>query len=116
MGILEDLVEEKRKYLKNRSFIIPNYLPEKEKDKFFNIFNPFGIRLIAEIKPASPVKGPLMQNFTVSEMAEIYNDTDEVSAISVLTSESFSATPVNLQLVRRKTKKPILQKDFIISL
>ncbi|MCS7201409.1 MAG: indole-3-glycerol-phosphate synthase [Dictyoglomus sp.] len=115
MGILEELVEEKRKYLKKRSFIIPISLPEKEKDIFFKTINLPGLKLIAEIKPSSPVKGKLLKNFSLSEIAEIYDEMEEVSCISVLTAESFSASLMNLQLVRKITKKPILQKDFIIT-
>jgi indole-3-glycerol phosphate synthase len=115
MNILDDLVEEKRKYLKKRSFTIPNSLPEKDKDKFFNVLSLPGFKLIAEIKPSSPIKGRLLKNTSISEIAELYNKLDEVSCISVLTSESFSASLVNLQVVRRITSKPILQKDFILT-
>lgn len=115
MSILEDLVEEKKKHLKKRSFIIPNSLPEKEKDKFFKTFNISGIKLISEIKPSSPVKGKLLKKFSISEIARIYDELDEVSAISVLTCESFSGELANLQLVRKITSKPILQKDFILT-
>lgn len=115
MSILEDLVEEKRKYLKKRSFTIPTSLPEKEKDVFFKTISLPGLKLIAEIKPSSPVKGRLIKGFSISEIAEIYDELEEISCISVLTAESFSASLANLQGVRRITKKPILQKDFIIT-
>lgn len=115
MSILEDLVEEKRKYLKKKSFTIPTSLPEKEKDIFFKTINLPGLKLIAEIKPSSPVKGKLLKNFSLSEITEIYDELEEVSCISVLTAESFSASLANLQLVRKITKKPILQKDFILT-
>ncbi|MGB9857168.1 MAG: indole-3-glycerol phosphate synthase TrpC [Dictyoglomaceae bacterium] len=115
MDILEELVEEKKKYLNKRSFIIPNSLPEKEGDKFLKIFNTPGIKLIAEIKPASPIKGKLLKNFSISEIAKIYDEAEEVSAISILTCESFSGELANLQLVRKITSKPILQKDFVLT-
>ncbi len=113
MNILDKLVEEKRKRIFNKIYRIPTTFPEKEKDYFYNTLSRNRFNIIGEIKPASPVKGRLLSR-TISEMAKIYNESSEISAISVLTAESFSASLDNLALVRRITKKPLLQKDFIL--
>ncbi|MCX7720271.1 MAG: indole-3-glycerol-phosphate synthase [Dictyoglomus thermophilum] len=113
MNILDKLVEEKRKVVFNKIYKIPTTFPEKEKDYFFKILNQNRFNIIGEVKPASPVKGKLL-SLPISEMAKIYDDAKEISAISVLTAESFSASMNNLSLVRKITKKPILQKDFVI--
>lgn len=113
MNLLEKLVEDKKRVIFNRIYKIPASFPEKEKDYFYNVLNKKRFNIIGEIKPASPIKGKLM-SLTISEMAKIYDRSSEISALSVLTAESFSAKLDNLSIVRKVTKKPILQKDFIL--
>ncbi|MGB9767909.1 MULTISPECIES: indole-3-glycerol phosphate synthase TrpC [Dictyoglomus] len=113
MNILDKLVEEKKKVIFNKIYKIPNSFPEKEKDYFYKVLSKDRFNIIGEIKPASPVKGKLL-SLTISEMARIYDGAKEISAISVLTAESFSASMNNLSLVRKITQKPLLQKDFIL--
>ncbi|MBI5410006.1 MAG: indole-3-glycerol phosphate synthase TrpC [Nitrospirae bacterium] len=72
------------------------------------------VKLIAELKKASPSKGLIREDFNLSEIVSIYNRKD-VAAISVLTEERyFSGKLEYLHKVRKKTLKPILRKDFII--
>lgn len=71
------------------------------------------IRLIAEIKKASPIKGILRQEFDPVKIALIYRKKN-VDAISVITEEDFFHGKLNyLFEVRRATNIPILRKDFI---
>jgi len=72
------------------------------------------VRLIAEIKKASPSRGLIRKDFNLSEILSIYNKKDDVAAISVLTEErSFSGRLDYLVKARKKTVKPLLRKDFI---
>jgi indole-3-glycerol phosphate synthase len=73
------------------------------------------IRLIAEIKQASPTKGLLCSNFQPLSLARIY-ESSGAAAISVLTDqEFFQGSLAHLEMVKMETTKlPILRKDFII--
>ncbi len=71
------------------------------------------VKLIAELKKASPSKGLIREDFRLSHIVSVY-DRKPVSAISVLTEERFfSGSLKNLQETRKRTEKPILRKDFI---
>ena len=71
------------------------------------------IRLIAELKKASPSKGMIRPVFDPSEIASLY-ERKHVSAISVLTEEDFFQGSLSyLRIVRDVASKPILRKDFI---
>lgn len=72
------------------------------------------IRLIAEIKRASPSKGLLCPNLDAVSLARIYARSG-AAAISVLTeSEYFLGSFTDLNVVRSATRLPLLCKDFII--
>ncbi len=72
------------------------------------------IRLIAEIKRASPSKGLLCPNLDASSLARVYSRSG-AAAISVLTeSEYFRGSFTDLETVRREVELPLLCKDFII--
>lgn len=74
------------------------------------------MRIIAEIKKASPVKGPLVKNFDPISLAHCYAG-NGASAISVLTNfDHFQGTIDHLQLVKKTVsidRIPVLRKDFI---
>jgi indole-3-glycerol phosphate synthase len=71
------------------------------------------IRLIAEIKKASPSKGLIRSNFDPIEIASVY-ESKPVSALSVLTEEDYFQGQLSyIAQVRNITTKPILRKDFI---
>jgi indole-3-glycerol phosphate synthase len=73
-----------------------------------------GIRLIAEIKRASPSKGLLCPNLAASSLARVYSKSG-AAAISVLTeSEYFRGSFADLEAVRMEVDLPLLCKDFII--
>lgn len=71
------------------------------------------IKLIAEIKKASPSKGIIRHDFDPLSIARIYNDKG-AHAISVLTEEDFFMGSIDyISLVKGVTALPILRKDFL---
>ncbi len=71
------------------------------------------IRLIAEIKKASPSKGLIRESFDPGSIAGIYEE-KSVDAISVLTEEDFFQGDINyIRTVKCKASRPVLRKDFI---
>lgn len=71
------------------------------------------IKLIAEIKRASPSKGHLAEIPDAGAQAKIYQDSG-AHAISVLTEESgFAGSLDDLYAARRAVEIPLLRKDFI---
>jgi indole-3-glycerol phosphate synthase len=75
-----------------------------------------GVRLIAELKRASPSKGILAPHLDLFQVADIYEE-NGASAISVLTDEKFFMGKLEtLRELRfpRESKVPLLRKDFII--
>ncbi|HET9913643.1 MAG TPA: indole-3-glycerol phosphate synthase TrpC [Anaerolineales bacterium] len=75
------------------------------------------VRLIAELKRASPSKGILAPHLDLFQVADIYAQ-NGASAISVLTDEKFFLGKLEtLRELRfiRKSELPLLRKDFIIA-
>ena len=74
-----------------------------------------GIKLIAEVKKASPSRGVIRTDFNPVEIARIYAN-NGASAISVLTeSKYFQGSMNHLKDIRTALDKrlPLLRKDFI---
>ncbi len=122
MSILDKIVERKKESLYHAKAISPlsdlkARLTDLEETRDFisavkrNPSEP--IRLIAEIKRASPSRGVIRKDFNPFEIASIY-EKKPVSAISVLTEEDyFQGRLEYLSEVKKLTTKPILRKDFI---
>ncbi|KAA6226435.1 MULTISPECIES: indole-3-glycerol phosphate synthase TrpC [unclassified Campylobacter] len=71
------------------------------------------IRVIAEVKKASPSKGIIREDFEPLNIALNY-EKNNASAISVLTEPFFFKGELEyLSMIRRYTKIPLLRKDFI---
>ena len=71
------------------------------------------IKIIAEVKKASPSKGVLRENFEPLSIALNY-EKNFAAAISVLTEPFyFQGSLEYLSLIRRYTQIPLLRKDFI---
>jgi indole-3-glycerol phosphate synthase len=71
------------------------------------------IRLIAEVKKASPSRGMLKPNFNPTELAQTYAE-GGATAISVLTeSNYFMGSIEHLEAIKEVVQLPLLRKDFI---
>jgi len=72
------------------------------------------LRLIAEVKKASPSRGALCQNFDAVKLARTYAD-NGAAAISVLTEERyFEGSIEQMSDIKASVKAiPILRKDFV---
>jgi len=73
-----------------------------------------GIRLIAEVKKASPSKGIIREDFDPVKIAGTYEESG-ASCISVLTEKNyFQGSLEYLGSIRNHVDLPLLRKDFII--
>jgi indole-3-glycerol phosphate synthase len=73
------------------------------------------VRLIAEVKKASPSRGLLCPDFDPVRLAATYAD-NGASAISVLTDPRFQGEPEHLSVIKESgvsASAPVLRKDFI---
>jgi len=76
--------------------------------------SPGDIRLIAEVKKASPSKGVIREDFDPIQIAQIYEKSG-ASCLSVLTEKKFFQGELEyLGWIRKVVKLPLLRKDFII--
>jgi indole-3-glycerol phosphate synthase len=76
---------------------------------------PGQIKLIAEIKKASPSKGLIREDFDPVAIAKIYEE-NHATAISILTEEKyFQGKTEYVKQVSDVVRIPILVKDFIIT-
>ncbi|MFE2878346.1 indole-3-glycerol-phosphate synthase [Streptomyces roseus] len=75
-----------------------------------------GLGVIAELKPRSPLKGPLVDPaaYRPAELARRYQ-AGGACALSVLAhTEGFGGRPEDLEAVRGSVALPVMRKDFIV--
>jgi len=78
------------------------------------LHEPGRVKVIAEIKRASPSEGPIVPGADAAEVARRY-EAGGAAAISVLTSaRDFAGSLLDLARVRQVTDLPLLAKDFFV--
>jgi indole-3-glycerol phosphate synthase len=118
-AILDQIVSVKKRDVERRRKKVPlDQLKEsiargKKPLSFSSAIKGGKIRLIAEVKKASPSRGVLCPDFKPVEMSVIYAE-NGAAAISVLTeSKHFMGDLKYLERIREKVNLPLLRKDFI---
>jgi indole-3-glycerol phosphate synthase len=90
---------------------------DKSRRPFFETFSkrfPGEVKVIAEIKRASPSRGLLRPDLNVVELAHAYEN-GGASAISVITEEKhFMGSLASIGEAKKATGLPVLRKDFIV--
>jgi len=72
------------------------------------------LRIIAEVKKASPSRGVIREDFDAVNIARAYASAG-AAAISVLTDEKYFQGRLEfLEAIRREVDVPLLRKDFVI--
>jgi indole-3-glycerol phosphate synthase len=120
--ILDEIIAYKRQEIEARKAEIPINiitsaiwalpLPLNFKDALLP--SPDGrVRVIAEVKKASPSRGVIREDFDHLEIAETY-EKNGASAISVLTDRNFFQGSIDyLSEIRHTVSIPLLRKDFV---
>lgn len=121
-GILDIIVQHKRKELTETKQAVPlenircglSHMPEvRDFAGALSGSAQNGVRIIAEIKKASPSKGILCEQFDVCTIARAYED-GGAAAVSVLTEKNYFQGSLDyLSTVKAAIKLPVLRKDFI---
>lgn len=121
MTILDKIVDRKRQEIdQHRSAISEAELERKLADappiRDFHaaLTKPGRMRILAEVKKASPSVGIIREDFDPVTIARTYAD-NGADAISVLTDEPFFQGKLEyLTAVRAVTDVPVLRKDFLL--
>ena len=117
--MLDEIIAKKKKEVEQRKKILPlaqlkkRIAQQKSPLDFAFALKGKPIRLIAEVKQASPSRGILCPNFNPTELATTYAQ-GGANAISVLTEVNyFKGSIDHLAAIREVVKLPLLRKDFI---
>jgi indole-3-glycerol phosphate synthase len=120
-SILDDIVAAKRVELAEAQKQVPQAALEEaaaEQPRPLNLSGALlggGIRLIAEVKKASPSRGLLVPDFDPVRLAGVYA-ANGAAAISVLTDPRFQGELQHLAQIKQTgaaQRAPVLRKDFI---
>jgi indole-3-glycerol phosphate synthase len=122
-SILGNILWARRRTLEDTRFAVPLERVQKmaearqERRDFVHALTgggPGGLRVIAELKRASPSRGLLRQHYRRREIAQGYV-AGGASALSVLTEEHYFLGSIrDLTEVRQAVEIPVLRKDFIL--
>ena len=120
-NILDRIVEARRESVSHRKRVLPEAALRMAVDKkvppprgFASALTGPGVRVIAELKKASPSRGLIRTEFAPASLAASLEEAG-AAALSVLTEEDFfCGSLADLKEASRVTKIPILRKDFII--
>src|ERR1700721_3813374 len=115
------MVEARRESVSHRKRVLPEAALRMAVEKkippprgFASALTGPGVRIIAELKKASPSRGLIRTEFAPASLAASLEKAG-AAALSVLTEEDFfSGSLADLKEASRVTKIPILRKDFII--
>jgi indole-3-glycerol phosphate synthase len=112
----EDLEKRKKEYSVDwlgRSLAY-NPFPPRDVKEYLRSTKDEPVRIIAEVKKASPSKGVIREDFDPLKIAQTYSQ-NGANAISVLTEPHFFKGDLEyLTGIRRYVGTPLLRKDFII--
>ena len=119
-SVLEDIVALRRKRLEEARNRVPlsrlQQAAEARSDwrDFAAALSGKTLRVIAELKQASPSRGALRSDYRPAEIARGY-EAAKAAALSVLTEEDFFMGSLeHLRAARAGTALPVLRKDFIL--
>ena len=120
--ILQKIIENSRRELETRKHNIPLEVIQKQALEqprpldMASVIRDERIRLIAEVKKASPSRGLICHNFNPVDIAKIYSE-NHAAAISILTeSQHFHGSLDYLSYIDcalGPIRPPLLRKDFI---
>jgi indole-3-glycerol phosphate synthase len=117
--MLEKIVADKKEELEQRKKAVPVSEVEVQVARragtldFASALKGDGVRLIAEVKKASPSRGIICPEFDPVALARVYAD-NGAAAISVLTEVKYFGGHLNhLSEIRKEVEIPLLRKDFI---
>jgi indole-3-glycerol phosphate synthase len=122
VSILDEIVQHKREELGRRRVEVPRVELERRsgaRQRPRDLARaltpaPGGVKLLAEVKKASPSRGVLAESFDPLALAEIYA-ANGAAALSVLTDEKyFQGSLEFLTAIRERVEVPILRKDFTL--
>jgi indole-3-glycerol phosphate synthase len=123
MGILEEILENKREELASSKAKLSlaelrsrceGLSPAREFEPALRPPGPGRVRLIAEVKKASPSRGVLADSFDPLSLARTYAD-NGAAALSILTDQRYFQGHIDLLTEARSVVKvPLLRKDFIL--
>lgn len=123
--ILEEIIKNKKQeleriapykdyYLKQFKEKIERIDPARDFKAALTGGDPDAVRIIAEVKKASPSKGIIRQDFYPMIIAQTYQSHGAV-AVSILTEEKYFLGRLDfLTSIKHHMKIPVLRKDFII--
>lgn len=122
--ILDEIIQKTKEDLERRKIelsldllgrsLASNPYPPRDVKKFLTSTKEEPIRIIAEVKKASPSKGIIKEDFDPLAIAQSYSNSG-ANAISVLTEPHyFKGNLEYLTQIRRYVPTPLLRKDFIV--